>query len=437
MPQIPVLALVAIVFALVLAATARNIHLGLAALVGGLVFGLLRGLGPVHTLCVAVSAVLDPDSLLLLVLVTSIMTLSAAMKNSGALADFTRAVAFVAPSKRASLTLTPLLIGTLPMPGGAMLSAPLVDALDPERRQGADGLSAINYWFRHILELAWPLYPAFILTSTISGIDGARLSLLNLYAPLTMLVLGQFFVIRHSELDDGSAQSGKLPGADRSSKKSGDLAGFLPIAILIGVFALLDPVCRAMAPTLGLEAGAKALFLRYVPIFGGVLSGATYVAIKAGGFAPFRKTLSAPVLKLAGIIAGIRAFSALLSAGGIADAGAAELASWGIPALAVAVILPLITGLVTGVGFAYVGIAFPIVLGLFPAGGTIPPEAAVVLAGAFGFTGMMLSPLHVCFVVTAGHFQTGLLPILRRFALPLGLYLAIAVAYVALLTKIL
>jgi hypothetical protein len=50
---------------------------------------------------------------------------------------------------------------------------------------------------------------------------------------------------------------------------------------------------------------------------------------------------------------------------------------------------------------------------------------------------MMLSPLHVCMIVSAEHFGTGLAAMMRRFALPLSIYLLLALAYVALLTRIL
>lgn len=174
-----------------------------------------------------------------------------------------------------------------------------------------------------------------------------------------------------------------------------------------------------------------------MPILCGLGVGAIYLSVKSHGAAVFRGTLSRSVLKLVGVIAGIRVFSALLQAGGVAEAGAAELAAWGIPPLLVVILLPLVSGLVTGVGFGYVGLSFPIVLGLFPPGGLFPREAAVVLAGAFGFAGMMLSPLHVCMVVTAEHFGTGLLGMIKRFALPLGLFLVTAMVYVFFLSRLL
>jgi len=457
MPAIPVLVQVLIVFALVVAASAKKMHLGLAAVLGGFLFAALRGIPIGVALGAALAEILDPDTILLLLLITAIMALSTAMKTSGALAAFSRSVARVAPSPRASMALTPLLIGTLPMPGGAILSAPLVDALDPDRLQGADGLSAVNYWFRHCLELSWPLFPAFILTSTLSGIAAPRLILLNLYTPFLFILLGELFVMKRGAFAAKATMGAKVEGASVAdyadgqgsdtesaqpvsrpfSSKLYDLGGFIPLGTVLCVYAALDALCRVLVPGLGLsEAGAK-LVGRYLPIFSGIGAGCLYVARTSLKKGAFRGSVNAGSLKLALVIGGIRVFAALLESGGVAQASADELAAWGIPAIAAAVILPFVSGLVTGVGFGYVGIAFPIVFGLFPTGGSMPLEAVVVLAGAFGFAGMMLSPLHVCMVVTAEHFGTGLTAVIKRFALPLSLYLAMASAYVAALAKFL
>ena len=431
MSELPVLLLVAVVFAVVVFATMKKVHLGLAALGGGLVFAFIRGIPPVQAVQVGVAELLEPENILLLILVTLIMILSGAMKKSGAMVAFARAVRVVAPGPRASLAVTPLLIGTLPMPGGALFSAPLVDALDSERRQGAETLSAINYWFRHSLELTWPLYPAFILTTSLAGITTARLSLLNLYSLVLLIFLGQTFIIRGSALP----KAGPKEAGDSGSLLS-RLEGFAPLAIVLTLFFVLTFLAKAVVPFLGLSDRGAALLSRYLPTLGGILGAMAYVAITRGVGA-YRGTLTPEILKMAGVIAGVRVFSALLEAGGIGVQGAAELAAWNIPPVVVACLMPLIAGLVTGVGFAYVGIAFPIVLGLFPEGGSFPREVAVVLSGAFGYAGMMLSPLHVCLVVTVGHFKTSSPAVLRRMILPLALFLLAAVAYATLLSAIL
>jgi len=140
---------------------------------------------------------------------------------------------------------------------------------------------------------------------------------------------------------------------------------------------------------------------------------------------------------LIAVIIGIRVFSALMEAAGVAQAAAEELAGAGIPPIFAVALIPLITGLVTGVGLGYVGLAFPIVLGLVPEGGAFPREAAIVLAGAFGFAGMMLSPMHSCLVVSVEHFKSSLPATIRKCILPIGIFLAVATLYVALLVVLL
>jgi len=215
------------------------------------------------------------------------------------------------------------------------------------------------------------------------------------------------------------------------------IAGFAPLIIILGTYAVLDLVYRAAGPFRGLPGSAAALVGRYVPILAGIGAGMAYVAVLNRGRGVWKGSLNLGTLKLAGVVAGIRVFSALLSEGGAAQSAASELAAAGIPPLAVAALLPLISGLVTGVGFGYVGLSLPIVLGLFRAGafGSLALDPIVALVAAFGFAGMMVSPLHVCMVVSAEHFKATLPQTIRRFAAPLGLFLVAAVVYVSVLAR--
>ena len=86
-----------------------------------------------------------------------------------------------------------------------------------------------------------------------------------------------------------------------------------------------------------------------------------------------------------------------------------ELTAWGIPTAAVAVLLPFVSGMATGLAIGFVGASFPIVVSLV--GGDASHAdllASVVLAYTFGHMGMMLSPVHICLVVTNEHFKTRL-----------------------------
>jgi len=390
-PAIPVLVQILAIFALVVFASAKKVHLGLAALAGGVIFGFFQDLSPKLIALTILQEIFDPDTLLLLGLMVFIMAFSIAMKKAGALDAFNNAVRAITRSANAALPIAPLLIGTLPMPGGAVLSAPLVEALDPDRTQGAERLSAINYWFRHNLELSWPLYPAFILTSTLANLSVGRLMLLNLYAPVCLFTLGTIFIMKRTKSVTGKAASGavgetnsalsplKSPLVKAESRLSLAIRGFAPLAMVLGTYVLLDVIWRLAAPQFRFPVKINTLIGRFFPILTGLSAGSLFIVLRNKGQAVFKNSITSASIKMVAVIAGIRCFSALLETGGVAVSATAELAALGISPLIVAVLLPFIAGLITGVGFGYVGLAFPIVLGLFSAGGNFPQEAVVVL----------------------------------------------------------
>lgn len=86
-----------------------------------------------------------------------------------------------------------------------------------------------------------------------------------------------------------------------------------------------------------------------------------------------------------------------------------EMISMGIPIVLVIICVPLFSGLVTGVAFAFVGASFPLVFALL---GPSPDfhilASTTVLAYTSGYVGMILSPIHVCFIITSEYFKTRL-----------------------------
>ena len=86
-----------------------------------------------------------------------------------------------------------------------------------------------------------------------------------------------------------------------------------------------------------------------------------------------------------------------------------ELMTYRIPMLLVIVIMPFLSGLITGIGIGFVGTSFPLVIPLFPPTPLFNFLSYAALAYVFGFMGMMLSPVHLCFLVTKDYFKAGLL----------------------------
>jgi hypothetical protein len=306
------------------------------------------------------------------------------------------------------MAVLPAVIGLLPMPGGALFSAPLVNTCE-----GADELSGItktqiNYWFRHMWEYWWPLYPGALLAIDLSGLPILRYILFM--APLTLFYVlgGYLFLLRR--IPKGAREKGTQP-------VKGLLKSTLPILITMGVFGILE----VLVPGLG-------KFSKYVPIGIGLLLAMVVLQIQSPlrGKDWKRILLSHHSLALVLLIVMIRLYGAFIEAplpGGqiLMDVMKAELAAWGIPLFLFVALIPFFSGVVMGVAVGTVGASFPIVLSMLgsdPAPGVL--MSTVILAFAFGHAGQLLSPVHVCLVVSNQYFKAGLLPSLRGLLLPVG-----------------
>jgi len=68
--------------------------------------------------------------------------------------------------------------------------------------------------------------------------------------------------------------------------------------------------------------------------------------------------------------------------------------------------IPFLIALLTGVNHAYVGISFPVLLPILGAGN--PDMVLVMFAYVSGFVGILLSPAHLCLVLTLDYFKAEL-----------------------------
>jgi hypothetical protein len=73
----------------------------------------------------------------------------------------------------------------------------------------------------------------------------------------------------------------------------------------------------------------------------------------------------------------------------------------GISIVLIMILIPFISGFVTGISAGFVGASFPLVFALL---GNDPPLHSVMavtsLSYAAGYLGIMLSPVHLCFIMS-------------------------------------
>ena len=132
----------------------------------------------------------DPSILLLSLGVGLIPMIGGSMELSGLMDEL---VGNLRIGKRLFSAFSPALLGMLPIPGGALLSAPLL-------RKAGEGIpevekSAINVWFRHILLLIYPL-GALLATTKMAHLNLYVAMLYLIPGFILMFILGYLFLLK-------------------------------------------------------------------------------------------------------------------------------------------------------------------------------------------------------------------------------------------------
>ncbi|MBZ5502692.1 MAG: DUF401 family protein [Acidobacteriia bacterium] len=98
-----------------------------------------------------------------------------------------------------------------------------------------------------------------------------------------------------------------------------------------------------------------------------------------------------------------------------------EFLEQGVPFLPIICFLPFLTGLLTGITVAFVGTTFPLVMSI--TGGA--SLANISLAFAAGFLGVLLSPVHLCLILTKEYFKADLWGMYKKI-MPAAAFILVA-----------
>ncbi|MBW1646901.1 MAG: DUF401 family protein [Deltaproteobacteria bacterium] len=428
MPDVlPAVVRIFFVFGLVLAAIRFGWSLGSAFLGGAFVLGLVFALPPGAIAVAALRALADLKTLSLTVVVSLILVLSQSLEASGQMARLLDRFKGLVARQRLNIVLFPALIGLLPMPGGAIFSAPMVRNIGAEARLGGAQMSFINYWFRHLWEYWWPLYPGVLLTTNLAAID--LWTFVGALFPMTLVAAAAGYLPLRRMMPAGRLGPGGRPvGGARVGLFFRELTPVL-IAIIPGILlgSLLEAVLPGPAAAVSKELGLIAALCTAI--------GWVWRTNRMPGVQRRRIVLRREMLAMVYMVAAILVFKGVLLDSHAVDAVSDELMRWQIPLVAIAVTLPLIVGLVAGITIAFVGSAFPIIISLvaaYDAGGQT--LAYLILAMTGGFVGVLLSPLHLCLVLSNQYFKADPVSVYRHLWMPCLALILAALGYFALLT---
>ena len=383
-------------FALIVLLLRLRWNLGLVMFLGSLFLGALYLIGPVRQAQVILASTTDLVTVNLVTGLVLIMVLENIIRKRGLLKQMTDSLSRVARDRRISMAILPGVIGLLPSAGGAAFSAPMVQEaagdlpVSPERR------AFINYWFRHIWEYCSPLYPGIILVAAVTRLPLNTVVLSQLPLPIALVIVGALFCFR-------GVRGSVLPG-DRKKEDVRDLAiSLLPIiASIVLVVGFKLNLSAAMA------AIVIVLFILYRYPFREIMTAV-------------RESISLNVILM---VFGIMVFKGMLDASGAIERLPVLFRESGMPPAAVYFALPFLVGLLTGLTVGFVGSTFPIIVAMT---GGHPDPAIVTFAFASGFAGVMLSPTHLCLLLTVQYFKADLAGTYRLLYVPVLLVFLVGV----------
>lgn len=308
-----------------------------------------------------------------------VMCLEVELRKSGSLHGMVVTLRNIFSSNKVTLAFMPAFLGLLPSLGGARFSAPIVQeasegiAVDDEQK------SAINLWFRHIFEFSNPLMPGVILACGIANVSIGDLIDQVGWVTILCFVLGWIFLIIPLKITDPEIATNTQH--DRTIDWKSLVLAFGPI---VTSFLLIVAFNVQAALAMGLVVVA------FIPLY---FWFKRPISVKS----VFTESLDK---KLFFNVVCILYFIQLLTVIGTLDEIVSVFNNSSLPQAVIIACLSFIFGVMTGMGQGYIAIVMPIVALMAP--GNI---VLVGIAMVYGMAGQMVTPTHLCILVTVEYFK--------------------------------
>ena len=377
-----------VVFVAIVIALRKRVPVGLTLLGAGLLTLVLFQTPPDKSLTGYLNLVKSTRFISLtavVVLITVLGSLLKELKYLGRLADACKSLY---GGNRTAVAVLPGLVGLMPMPGGSLLSAPLVDNVLAAGKYPPEFKVVSNYWFRHHVEFFWPVYPGLILTEATTGMPIGSVSLVQLPLAAAMFLIGLIFFVRR--IDASGNRCGSLLSA-----AAGIARTIWPIVLAIVVYGVLR-----------VELSLAVLVSLLLLVIVARPKGRLLLRALRDGFS----------VNLILLVFGVLSFQTALEISGAISAVTRLTTSAGLPPEAVIFAVCGTIGLLTGMVSAYVGLGYSLLAGLL-----YQPEIApahIMLAYLSGYLGVMLSPSHLCLILTNEFFKSDLARVYRLMVPP-------------------
>jgi len=324
------------------------------------------------------------ETIELAILMTLIFVLAKCMQETGAIKKLIDSLRTFF-SRGGTLGAIPAVYGLMPVPGGALFSAPLIDEEGAKYNLDKNQKNFLNVWFRHIWFPIYPISSAMILicSESFANINIYNLIIANVPAFIASIVIG--LILLKMFIKKVPKQQSKL------AKDYNGLIYLLPPILPLLFYAVLQffGVLQIRSFLIGI------LFSIFLVFLITSISRADYMQI-------IKKALT---LKLALAIFGIMIFREMFLVSEANILIANIMNSFSFPALVMIILIPLIIGLLTGYNLGAVALSYPLVQPFFEFTGIslIGLTSIIFISSLAGY---LISPIHLCNVLSSDYLKT-------------------------------
>ena len=373
-------------------------------LLASLLAGVFFNLSPIQVGNNFVLALIDPATLKLIGIIVLVYILSGVLRKVESLRDLVDSLQGLVKDYRLTLAFIPALLGLIPMPAGAMFSAPMVKEVGGRVGLTPEEETFVNYWFRHIWEFVWPLFPGIILFAGLLKVEIQEVILVQFPLTITAVIVG--FVWEYKYLKKDTTLINKKDILFNLKKL---FFGIWPILLII---------------ILVLGTKTDLLFSLVIVILSLIFSNIKKLSLKM-----LKEIIRNDIdLSVVILIASIMIFKRILQVSGGIEIIPEAFAKLGIHPFIVLFIIPFFIGTMTGLVAAALGIGLPVLLPIIVQGEANLYYAMLAFTGSFA--GVMISPMHLCLVVTRNYFKADMGKIYKMLILPLTIIILSALVLV-------
>lgn len=322
---------------------------------------------------------LDRGTISVVVATFGIMVISQLYKETGIINDLSESLSQIIKNSKLLVSTLPAIIGLLPVAGGALMSAPLVEAETEKLGLKAEKKTYVNVWFRHTIFPVYPISQVLILTATLTGLTVTSIILRQIPVVLSMIVAGYFIGLWKTQSTAGERTNSK-PSSGSNLKRF--TVTFLPIAATI-----------VAVVGLGVDVSIAA--------FIGV---AVLLVIAKPSFEVFRKPFTNwPTYGITLAAYGAFFLRNVVETAGIAEIFGGFVANGSVDNLLLLTLIPAVLAFFIGSPLGAVAVGFSMLEGIV---GFTPKSAALLYITSY--LGYVIAPTHLCLVLTADYFKCSL-----------------------------